>query len=952
MRCYLGVIFAIGCSAPAPKVQAPPVKPPVVPDLANAMPEVLPAELHGGYLAFSPDGTRVARGFTRRIELWTLATSARTNIDVDETMLGLAFDPTGEHLITASIDGRIRTIDPANGRVVRELDTGKRDVRFWALGPTRALAAPGVESWNLTTGKAEGNLADKVVPIDAVLAGDGTAAVLHPDGVAVFPRGAAPVMIAIASVEEYSRLAISATGKRVAVADKQRVRIYDVATRALVRELPESARGFAFTADGARIAFARDDMLRLHDVATGAELAHVPFAGNVAPWAGTTTIALAPAGDRFVVADPPVVVDAKLQSIHWLAAPIADDGVSIAFDPQGDRLVVGGTGKVHVWNLATGKPRSLAVHLKSAQVHVAVGADGTVVVGESGQLTLWRRDAETSYKRLSTSSIAAVAAAGDTFVVADQRYPIVIIVADVASGTQRRLPINLATEFGHLLALSHDGKQLVVDEDKSVGLWDLEHGTVRHLPGPHELGGAAFAGDALVLGGGPLVRFVDARGVRDVRAHDGQIVSVAASRDGAVAVTGADDGTLALWDVAAGTARWRVETREELHGVALAPDSSRVAMVSNTGTVELFDASDGALLATLRTWNDQWLVIAADGRVDGTADVADYLHWTVDEHPVPNAWTQRHVDGLLPRALAAKSHKPDRADPPKPVPFTCAPTTADLVDAHVLSDRRTIQICVDHPGACWTTDVVTRAVAPLAGDAGLILDGLPDQSHRPIKDPMPHDASGYHVCAPDGSCRDIAVALDPKLHPTTVLDGPWFAVAQSRVRAGSDDETGVTPTQQPFIDVQVFATATGKRVSAFKTRSGMIQIAGSALLVGEWYGDWSFHTRLYDLATGRDLGPIGGTSPLNTTPALSAAPTMGDVWAFTARTLLDNEQEAVLQNVRTGRIEHRYKHVVESRSLVLSTSAGPVVVGAGGKTVLLRPDGATTLIATSPRACR
>ena len=42
-------------------------------------------------------------------------------------------------------------------------------------------------------------------------------------------------------------------------------------------------------------------------------------------------------------------------------------------------------------------------------------------------------------------------------------------------------------------------------------------------------------------------------------------------------------------------------------------------------------------------------------------------------------------------------------------------------------------------------------------------------------------------------------------------------------------------------------------------KAGDVEIVDRTLFVHEWYGEWRYHSLLYDLATGRSIGPVGGS---------------------------------------------------------------------------------------------
>jgi WD40 repeat protein/mono/diheme cytochrome c family protein len=105
--------------------------------------------------------------------------------------------------------------------------------------------------------------------------------------------------------------------------------------------------------------------------------------------------------------------------------------------------------------------------------------------------------------------------------------------------------------------------------------------------------------------------------VRPFAGHTGVIGCIAFSADGKRAVTGSDDQTVRVWDVASGKEVLRLSGHtEEVHAVAFAPDGSRVASGGRDRTVRLWDAAAGKELRrfTGHTERITGVAFAPDGR--------------------------------------------------------------------------------------------------------------------------------------------------------------------------------------------------------------------------------------------------------------------------------------------------------------------------------------------------
>jgi len=81
--------------------------------------------------------------------------------------------------------------------------------------------------------------------------------------------------------------------------------------------------------------------------------------------------------------------------------------------------------------------------------------------------------------------------------------------------------------------------------------------------------------------------------------HEGSVLNVAFSADGQYGVSGALDGSIAIWDLRSGKSIRRITTNEGLYplDVAFHPQDNRVAAALNDGSVRLYDFETGAELA-------------------------------------------------------------------------------------------------------------------------------------------------------------------------------------------------------------------------------------------------------------------------------------------------------------------------------------------------------------------
>jgi WD40 repeat protein len=98
----------------------------------------------GHSIVFHPDGDRIAVGLDRTIALWKPAGYSRPTTwpAHDGAVLGVAFTPDGQTLLTGAADGLVKLWDPA-GRLRHTFDWNVGDVGAVAFAPDGLTAAAG-----------------------------------------------------------------------------------------------------------------------------------------------------------------------------------------------------------------------------------------------------------------------------------------------------------------------------------------------------------------------------------------------------------------------------------------------------------------------------------------------------------------------------------------------------------------------------------------------------------------------------------------------------------------------------------------------------------------------------------------------------------------------------------------------------------------------------------------
>ena len=328
---------------------------------------------------------------------------------------------------------------------------------------------------------------------------------------------------------------------------------------------------------------------------------------------------------------------------------------AVAFSPDGKTLAVGGYQEVLIWDLENAK---LTKRLAAGQPGASVGAlaflkDGQLAVGEgtpygSGAVRIF--DTQTGQQTQGfeepSEVVHCLAASPDGKLLAAGGGD---ALARVWSIDEKKLVATLEEHSDWILGVSFskDGKFLATaSADRNVRVWDVAtwESTVKLREGD-AVRGAAFGSDgrSVVLAvGGPnqqslqIRRMDNVRSKRPVSTGGGMPLDVIWTGKANRMYVPCSDGVVRIFEAYGRLSKSLAGHKDWVYCVALSPDETKLASGSGDGTVKLWNAADGTLLATLvqlAPRSDDWLIVTAQGYLATSSSGA--LQWSAADLKTP-----------------------------------------------------------------------------------------------------------------------------------------------------------------------------------------------------------------------------------------------------------------------------------------------------------------------------
>ena len=305
-----------------------------------------------------------------------------------------------------------------------------------------------------------------------------------------------------------------------------------------------------------------------------------------------------------------------------LAVPAVDAVSSLAFSPDGRSIAAAVGKQVVIHDAGSGKATVTLGDHPGPVTSVRFTGDGRSLVaaggrpGLFGSVIVWdvgKRQKQLDLAGHSDAILAAEIAPGHK-ILATAGYDKQVLIWDLATGkVVRRLKDHSDSVYG--LAFSPDGKTLAsCAADRTVKLWDWATGrrTVTLSESTGELYAVIFTPDGshvLAAGVDRSIRMwrvenhgEGARLERAAFAHDGAVLRLAVSADGKRLASCAEDRTVRLWELNELTpsSQNAIPTQADwVQAMAFSPDSHRLALGRFDGSLAFWDIMAGSSKPTV-----------------------------------------------------------------------------------------------------------------------------------------------------------------------------------------------------------------------------------------------------------------------------------------------------------------------------------------------------------------
>ena len=526
--------------------------------------------------AYNGDGTRLLTGGDDgRAAVWDVASRQETSAwEADHgPLLAARYSPAGDAIALGFDDGSVVVTDPALGDR-RDLLTADGAVTSLASSGDGERLAVGVDDGTVLVAAIGGGAPRTLGSHDGEVRGvdisaDGSrVASAADDGSVILWRPADGSRQDLHQGQGAWDVAFSPDGRMLlAVGDDGWIRRFDGRSGdELGRTHGEGAELYtvAFARDGRRFATGGEDgVIRVFNASGGPSVAELRGQRS-----RVYDLGFGPRSDRVVSAAEDG--DVRIWDAHaTLTFTATGEPWQLDFSPDGRLLASSGDdGAVRTWNAATGRPAaSLGGPPGTAVGEFSPVSDTLVVSGTEPAVRTWPGTGGPATTVVRAREIVYAA----NFDPAEER----VVYADEAGylavrtlATGEEVALEGGPEVIYDAQFSPDGRRVAIHpEDGVLRVWNVDR---------------------------------PERPERVLEGHQGAIFTLDYGADGRI-VTGGADGTVRLWPVRGNRALVLRGHSQEITGVAMFPDGSKVLSTSTDGTLRMWNSRTGALMARLAT---------------------------------------------------------------------------------------------------------------------------------------------------------------------------------------------------------------------------------------------------------------------------------------------------------------------------------------------------------------
>jgi WD40 repeat protein len=583
------------------------------------------------------------------IELWNVETGQKVRAlkssrlgDSLGNVLAMAFSPDDRMLITAG--EKLCLWEVATGYEVTQIQGHKAEISAISLSPDGKLLASGDKSgviklWDIIARKEIRTLREETTEVKALAFNSQatTLACLDVDGRVTVLEARSGKKLNTVKVPGDS-FALRQGGDLIAaVSQGFAITLWSVSSGKQVRELKGTGEGAGvstLTFGSGRILAGIGNFsgpLRGWDIDTGQELFNVIDKGR-----SPTALAFSPNGKTLTQNTGQI----KFWSLDGSAGPrtLGDRYSSVkafGYSPDGQKLVIASdyNGSFMLCHAETGEMiRKFSGHTATVKTF-AISPDGKLLASgsEDHSIKLWEIETGQNLATLAghDKGIEYVAFTPDGQRLVSSEWTRVICW-DLKSRKQI-----YSSSIRFPVALSDDGKWLATansEDNDIITVWDAANGApLRELRQP----------------------------VKIETGLSSNVSALAFSPSGRTLAAGYTRGTITIWEPASGEI---IDTLpghlRDVKTMAFSPDGRLLASADLQST-SLWDVQNRRKISNIFVLEEGWAVVTPDGRFDGSANAAGFMHWIQNNRVLP---FESHSDefktaGLLAGSLAGHFSK-------------------------------------------------------------------------------------------------------------------------------------------------------------------------------------------------------------------------------------------------------------------------------------------------------